>query len=168
MLLSQLASAVRHHAILRPEAPLPDFTLVTLPHPDSKEKDKEKAESDTIRRKDFKGSHTLFIFWATWKSGSQSAIYRARRLRREMKQELKIVSYSLDFDRQRLQDAVRRDSVDFPNHCDFRCWNSPLVRQWGIQNIPFFILIDPEGHIIASGSDWKDDIEPKTKDLLKE
>ena len=168
VLLSQLASAVRHHAILRPGAPLPDFTLVTLPHPDSKEKDKEKAESDTIRRKDFKGSHTLFIFWATWKSGSQSAIYRARRLRREMKQELKIISYSLDFDRQRLQDAVRRDSVDFPNHCDFSCWNSPLVRQWGIQNIPFFILIDPEGHIIASGSDWKDDIEPKTKDLLKE
>lgn len=160
VLLSQLAGAVRHHAMLQPGAMLPDFTLVTLPHPDS------KAEPDTIRRKDFRGSHTLFIFWASWKSGSQSAIYRARRLRREMEKELKIVSYSLDFDRQRLEEIVRRDSVDFPNHCDFRCWNSPLVRQWGIQNVPYFILADPDGRIIASGTDWKDDIDAKTQDLL--
>lgn len=161
--LRKLHNVVQAHNKLKPGNKLPDFALCTRKNPFS-----STSKSDTIRCSDYKGKYLLMIFWAGWKSGSQSALYRARKLRREMLEKgnsLSIISYSLDTDAAMLRDIEKRDSINYPSYCDYQAFNSELTRKWHIRQIPYFILVDTSQRIIASGTDWQHDIEPKTKQL---
>lgn len=75
--------------------------------------------------------------------------------------ELNIISYSLDTDGAYLRDLEKRDSVNFPSYCDYKAFSSDLAAKWHIRHLPFFVLVDTTQNIIASGSDWSRDIEPK-------
>lgn len=161
--LRRLSSAVHAVGLLAPGARLPKFRLATRPVQSG-----GGAVPDTVSSADYQGKYLLMTFWAGWKSGSQSALYRSRKLRRDMKGKgrlLHIISYSLDTDPVYLRDLERRDSVDFPSYCDFKAFSSDLASQWNIRQLPYFVLVDTSMHIIASGSDWQRDIEPKAKGL---
>ena len=158
--LMRLSTEVRSHGLLTAGQPLPPFEwqmrLTT--------KDDEAVDT-LVRSQDFRGKYLLIIFWAGWKTGSQQAHYRARRLRREMRDTLHVLSYSLDYSEKHLKFSHERDSINYPNYCDWLCWGSPQVQQWGIRMLPFYILVGPDQRIIASGTDWTTDIAPKTSDL---
>lgn len=161
--LHRLSNAVNALGKLIPGAKLPDFRLHTR---NSQMSDGPK--SDTIQRSDYQGKYLLMTFWAGWKSGSQSALYRSRKLRREMKgkgRQLNIISYSLDTDPVYLESLEKRDSVDFPSYCDYKAFSSDLPLKWNIRQLPYFILVDTSLHVMASGTDWQRDIEPKAKGL---
>ena len=79
--------------------------------------------------------------------------------------ELNIISYSLDTDGAYLRDLEKRDSVNFPSYCDYKAFSSDLTAKWHIRHLPFFVLVDTTQNIIASGSDWSRDIEPKARKL---
>lgn len=155
--LSMLSRAVRSHGVLQSGQQLPDFRLQTRP---SVFTDKEGEE---ITAGDFRGAYLLISFWASWKGGSQSALYRTRRFRKEMKEKgitVNAISYSLDTDASSLTRIERDDSVDYHSYCDYQSFNSELVQKWGICDLPFFVLADPNQKIVASGSDWQRDIQP--------
>lgn len=161
--LSKLASHVRAIGMTRTGNPLPDFSLTLLPGHGG-----NGTEEQTIQRSDYEGKLLLIVFWAGWKSGSTSALYRARRLRRELEgkgKEIHLISYSLDVDKKQLTAIEERDTVDFPSYCDFRSLASPLVKEWGIRDLPYIILATPDGRIAASGNDWLKDIEPVVETL---
>lgn len=161
--LSKLATHVRAIDKIRVGSPLPDFSLTLQPgHGDN------GSEERTIQRDDYKGKLTLIVFWASWKGASKSALFRARRLRRELKgkgKEISLISYSLDADERQLTRVERTDSIDFTSYCDFRCFYSPLVQKWGIRDLPYIILVTPDGRIAAAGSDWQKDIDKVAKGL---
>ena len=161
IVLNKLSRRVRAYGILRDGQKLPNFKLQT--HTSAFDGGEEGRE---ISSKEFKGTYLLIAFWGSWKSGSQSALYRVRRFRREMKAknlEVNAISYSLDCDDKELQRIEKADSVDYYSFCDFQSFNSPLVLQWGITDLPFFVLVGPDQKIIATGQDWPRDIEPKVK-----
>ena len=154
--LSKLSTYVRSLGKLRVGNPMPDFSLTLKPGHGA-----GGLEPRTIRLADYEGKPLLIAFWASWKGGSQSAIYRARRLRRELQakgKDIALISYSLDVDQRDLLRTERLDSIDFPSYCDFQAFQSPLVQQWGIRTLPFIILVTPNGRIAACGSDWMTDI----------
>ena len=160
--LSKLSRAVRSHGMLGEGQELPDFKLKTRPSFFSDE------EGGDISTEDFRGNYLLISFWASWKSGSQSALYRTRRFRREMKEKgikVNAISYSLDAESSALARIEKNDSVDYYSYCDFQCFNSPLVQKWGISDLPYFVLIDANLKIVAFGSDWQRDIEPHIQKL---
>ena len=161
--LSKLSANVRSIGKLRIGSPLPDFSLTLTPGHGG-----NGAEERTVTRADYKGKPLLIAFWASWKGGSQSSIYRLRRLRRELKgkgRSIEILSYSLDADTRQLRRDEERDSIDFASYCDYLCFASPLVQQWGIRDLPFFILVASDGRIAALGSDWMKDIDDAAKEL---
>ena len=154
---------VRSLGLRRVGQPLPDFSLTLTPGHGG-----NGDEEQTVQRSDYEGQLLLIAFWAGWKSGSQSALYRARRVRRELKgrgKDINLISYSLDIDKKRLSTIEERDSIDYSSYCDFRSFASPLVKEWGIRELPFFVLVTPDGRIAASGSDWMKDIEPVVEKL---
>lgn len=160
--LSKLSRKVQSHGVLAEGKRLPDFKIKTRPSVFTEEEGKEISSAD------FRGSYLLISFWASWKSGSQSALYKTRRFRKEMKEKgikLNAISYSLDTQASSLSRIEKNDSIDYHSYCDFQCFNSPLVQKWGICDLPFFILVDPNMKIIASGSDWQRDIEPHVQKL---
>ena len=161
--LSKLSSRVRSLGLLRVGNPLPDFSLTLKPGHGG-----NGAEQRTIKKGDYDGKLLLIAFWANWKGGSAGAIYRARRLRRELKgkgKDIELISYSLDADESQLYRNEERDSIDFPSYCDFLSLSSPLVQKWGIRELPYIILVTPDGNIAASGSDWMTDIQPIASEL---
>lgn len=161
--LSKLSSRVRSLGLLRVGNPLPDFSLTLKPGHGG-----NGAEQRTIKKGDYDGKLLLIAFWANWKGGSAGAIYRARRLRRELKgkgKDIELISYSLDADETQLYRNEERDSIDFPSYCDFLSLSSPLVQKWGIRELPYIILVTPDGNIAASGSDWMTDIQPVASEL---
>lgn len=161
--LSKLSARVRSLGLLRVGNPLPDFSLTLKPNHGG-----NGTEEKTIKRADYQGKLLLIAFWASWKGGSQSALYRARRLRRELKAKgktIELISYSLDADERQFHRNEERDSVDFYSYCDFQAFGSPLVQKWGIRELPYIILATPDGRIAAAGSDWLEDIQPKANEL---
>ena len=161
--LSKLSSRVRSLGLLRVGNPLPDFSLTLKAGHGG-----NGAEQRTIKKGDYNGKLLLIAFWANWKGGSAGAIYRARRLRRELKgkgKDIELISYSLDADESQLYRNEERDSIDFPSYCDFLSLSSPLVQKWGIRELPYIILVTPDGNIAASGSDWMTDIQPVASEL---
>lgn len=160
--LSKLSRQVRSHGMLRAGQTVPDFKLKTRPSVFSDE------EGTEISSADFRGNYLLISFWASWKSGSQSALYRTRRFRREMKEKgikVNVVSYSLDTEPSSLERIEKNDSVDYYSYCDYQCFNSLLVQKWGICDLPYFVLVDDNLKIVASGTDWVRDIEPHIQKL---
>lgn len=163
LVLSKLSTHVRATGKIKAGNIMPDFTLTLKPGHGG-----NGTEERTIRRDDYKGKNLLMAFWASWKGGSQSALYRARRLRREMKakgKDIELISYSLDADEKRLAQTEDRDSIDYPSYCDFLVFSSSLVQKWGIRELPYFILVTPDGHIAAEGSDWMKDIDKAAGEL---
>lgn len=163
--LIKLADRVRNYRMLGTGEKLPDFELRcrSLNNDTTRTLIAHKAKAGEREKP------LLMLFWAGWKSGSQgAALYHVRRFLKTSDQVLDVISYSLDFETKTLERVERRDSLaDYHIHsyCDFQAWDSPLIREWGIQDIPFFILTDKKGTIVASGNDWREDIEPKIKNL---
>ena len=168
--LSNLSNDVRRKNTIKTGSGIPEFSLTTRKVELKKYKKKKTIirtiESRTVSDTSYKDKPLLLVFWATWRSGSQSGLYRASRLMRESENKIQAISYSLDVEDTELKAVERRDSIDYPSICDFKCWNSPLVQQWGIRELPFFILMDKDRKILASGTNWSKDIEPHTKEYV--
>lgn len=183
--LSRLSDKVKSKDMLKAGSPMPDFKLANRNAaridttstaqaiPKGKKAQKKAATPDSLKinrkkeitLKDYQGKHLLIVFWSDWKSGSQSALYYARKMRRESHGRIDAISYSLSTDEATLRQTEERDSITFPSYCDFRTWDSPLIRRFGIRDLPYYILVDDKGKIVTCGTDWAKEIEPKTKDL---
>jgi len=117
------------------------------------------------------GRPHLFIFWANWKRDSQDAFYYIRRALQKSKDNadslrLQPVSISLDTDPEKYAYTCRYDSITWTSRCYRLSWNTPIVTQLGIKDIPFYILTDHHLVIQALGSDWQHDLQPALDRLL--
>lgn len=126
-----------------------------------------KEEGDTLRLSDYKGKYLLVNFWASWEGTGTSAMYRLRKLRREYPGKLDMLSISLDVNRNYKNRIGIADSTDWIHYCDFQAWNSPAVRQFEVPVIPYYILVGPDGKVIAVGADLDESITPKLDKLFK-
>ena len=48
--------------------------------------------------------------------------------------------------------AVMKDNLTWTQVSDLQFWNSPVVSLYNIQGIPFNVLVDPNGKIIAEST----------------
>lgn len=113
-----------------------------------------------------KGKYLLISFFAEWKNGSSSLSYQTRQALSDHRDSLQAFSYSLDVDptQERLHKSIE-DSTRWTYYCDHLGWASPLISRMGIRNIPFHILLDPRGRILAMGSDYNRDIRENVAKL---
>ncbi len=121
---------------------LPD---ITLPLPDG-----------TIKHlSDFRGKYVLLDFWASWCSSCLREMPYVTRLFEETQKDnnkFTIVSFSLDNNYDSWQKAITSLDMDKENwiHAsDLMRGSSPAVRLMNVTDIPYAILIDPEGRAIA-------------------
>lgn len=170
--LSNLAVHLRQQNALKVGERIPPFSLATRRVELSRYKGGKRhvrvIDPTTITDTTATHQPMLIVFWASWRSGSASGLFRARKERTAHHDSLAVLSYSLDVEDDQLRAVEQRDSVDYPSYCDFEAWHSHLVQEWGISELPFFILLSPQRHIVAMGNNWKDDIEPHTHKLWDE
>ena len=88
--------------------------------------------------------------------------------RRIYKQERKnkkfaLLGVSLDMNKDTWQKAIKADTLEWEQVCDFSGWNAEIVKQLAIKTLPANILLNPFGKI-----EGKDMTEEAIKKKLKE
>ena len=121
-----------------------------------------KREKKKLWSKSDDADYTFVVFWASWQRNSYDILYKIRNLQREYGERIRVVAISLDNQRYRWEDQVRRDSLVIEHYCDGLAWSSPVVGDLALESIPLYILVNPKHNIIIKTGDFE-----KIKDKLK-
>ena len=125
-----------------------------------------KGEKITRSSDAFKQKSLLINFWASW-NDSISRKQNNSELREIYKKYKKnkyigMLGISLDVDKQQWKDAIKRDTLEWEQVCDFVGLNSEVAKQYSVWKIPANILLSSDGKIVAKnlqGEELKKKIE---------
>ena len=114
----------------------------------------------------YRGKYLLVDFWASWCGPCRAENPNVVKVHNEFKSKnFAILGVSLDDQKDSWQEAIRADRLDWTHVSDLKKWNSKAVGIFKFEGIPFNLLIDPQGKVIASGLRG-DDLENKLKSVL--
>lgn len=135
--------------------PAPDITL-----PD--------ADGNMKSISSLRGKVVLLDFWASWCGPCRKENPYVVKVYNQFHQKgFEIFSVSLDKDRAAWLKAISADNLTWPDHVsDLKYWNSAGAAIYGVTAIPYSVLIDREGLIIAKKLRG-DALEKKVSELLK-
>lgn len=107
----------------------------------------------TVKLSDFRGNLVLIDFWASWcgpcrqENPNVVALYNSYK-----KRNFTILSVSMDEDPVKWKEAIKMDGLLWDTHVsDLKGWKSGMVPLYQFDGIPFTVLVNPEGKIIAKG-----------------
>ena len=113
-------------------------------------------------------NYILIDFWASWHPESVAAQDSLVNVLKELKKEKFLVySVSLDMDKEAWLKASDRDTTQWYQVCDFKGWNNNILKNQGVQVLPFNLLLDKNKRIIAKNVRGKELIT-KVKGFIKE
>ncbi len=153
LLLFSVENMIKNAGSLYEGKKLYDIELTDL------KKEKRKLWSSTSQK-----DYTLLLFWASWQRNSYDLLFRIRNLQKTYSEQIRFAAISLDNQRYRWEDLVRRDSLIIDHYCDGLSWSSPVVNKLSLESLPILLLLDKNHKILFS----TDDIQKMTDKLKKQ
>ncbi len=98
-----------------------------------------------------KDKYVLIDFWATWCRPCLREIPHLQEALKKHgdKSNFAILGVSLDKDAERVKNFVEKNKLNYPHLFDGKMWQNEVSMLYGVNAIPFTVLIDPEGKVIA-------------------
>ncbi len=98
----------------------------------------------------FRGKYVLVDFWASWcgpcREENPNVVNAYKNYHSDA---FEILGVSLDNNKEQWIKAIEKDHLQWKQGSDLKAWNSRVVGEFGIRGIPFNMLLDPDGKIIA-------------------
>ena len=118
--------------------------------PDFAEKD---LDGKPISVGALKGKVVLLDFWATWCAPCRAELPNViETYKKYHSQGFEIIGVSLDTDREKLNAFLKKtDGMTWPQYFDSESGNNKLAAKYGVESIPFTVLVGPDGKVIAKG-----------------
>ena len=97
-----------------------------------------------------KGKVVLVDFWASWCGPCRTEMpYVVEAYKKYKNKDFEVVGVSLDKDITSWKNGIKDLNITWPQMSDLKFWDSELSAAYGVQSIPFTVLLDKDGTIIA-------------------
>ncbi|HRE73328.1 MAG TPA: TlpA disulfide reductase family protein [Flavobacteriales bacterium] len=99
-----------------------------------------------------KGKVVLIDFWASWCGPCRKENPNVVRVYNKYKDKgFTIYSVSIDQSKENWLAAIEKDQLSWPSHVStLQGWQTPILRDYGVNGVPFTVLIDRDGKIIQA------------------
>lgn len=113
---------------------------INLPTPEGKE----------LALSSFRGKIVLVDFWASWCGPCRKEMPNVVKAYAKFKDKgFEIYGVSLDQDKARWLEAIQKDGITWPQVSDLKYWECEAAKLYAVEGIPYTVLLDKEGKIIA-------------------
>jgi peroxiredoxin len=117
---------------------------IALPAPDGQ----------IITLSSLKGKLVLIDFWASWcppcvkEQPELKALYE-KQSKNVKAGKFEILGLSIDKNKENWEKAIKRFKIPWPQVSDLKFWKSPVTSDYGIEDLPFNVIVDEQGIIVA-------------------
>ncbi|MBL7951321.1 MAG: redoxin domain-containing protein [Flavobacteriales bacterium] len=127
----------------------------------------QTPEGGSFALSKLRGKIVLIDFWASWCRPCRIENPNVKKVYAKYASKgFEILGVSLDRDHAAWVKAIKDDGLPWKHVSDLGFWNNAAAQEYGVQSIPYTVLVDREGNIIEKGLRGEQ-LESRLAELLK-